>query len=194
MFYINNLIKMGCLEEGGCDCDKDKTKEDDNIQKIHSLGRSRTNAEDFDLESYKINMLKLHNDKRKNHNSPELKLNEDLNIIASDYAESLVNKNAKNILNKYKGEIVGENIIISESRKPEVILNKVFNEEKNYNYNENKFSKNSGHFTQMIWKSTTDIGFGFWDDKENNKYYNVILYYPAGNILGKFKQNVIGEK
>ena len=46
----------------------------------------------------------------------------------------------------------------------------------------------------MIWKSTTDIGFGFWDDKENNKYYNVILYYPAGNILGEFKQNVIGEK
>ena len=189
---------MGCFqdtqtEEKKKSCNSENDEEDIKVKKKAFLNRSRTNADDFDFENYKKNMLKLHNDLREKHSSLELKENEELNDIATEYAESLVDKK-ENILKKYKNEIVGINIIISESKKPEDIFKKILNEENNYNYNENKFSKNNGHFTQIIWKNTTDIGFGFWEDKEKEKYYSVILYYPAGNILGEFKQNVNDKK
>ena len=161
--------------------------------KKKSIGRSKTNAEDFDLDNYTDLMLKLHNELRESYNLPLLSKNEELNDMASKYAESLVKNNGKfiNTSNIYNGQFVGENVIISESKKAEDVFNVITKEKNLYNYEENKFSKKAGHFTQMIWKETTDVGIGFMQDKENNKYYSVILYYPTGNCLGQFKKNVI---
>ena len=164
--------------------------------KTPSLNRARTNADEFDLDIYKNSIIKFHNEIREKHKSPPLKKNEKLNDLASIYAESLVNNQEKinYELNMYNDEIVGENIIVAESKRPEDAIKKILDEEKNYDFNKNKFSKATGHFTQAIWKDTTDIGCGFWVDKENKKYYIVLLYYPAGNIFGKFSENVISDK
>ena len=164
--------------------------------KTPSLNRARTNADEFDLDIYKNSIIKFHNEIREKHKSPPLKKNEKLNDLASIYAESLVNNQEKinYELNMYNDEIVGENIIVAESKRPEDAFKKILDEEKNYDFNKNKFSKATGHFTQAIWKDTTDIGCGFWVDKENKKYYIVLLYYPAGNIFGKFSENVISDK
>ena len=165
-------------------------------KKTSSLKRSRTNADDFDLDAYKNSIIKLHNEIREKHKSPPLKENEELNEKASIYAESLVNNQEKinYELNMYNDEIVGENIIVAESKRSEEAFKKIIDEEKNYDFKSNKFSKATGHFTQAIWKDTTDIGCGFWVDKGNKKYYIVLLYYPAGNIFGKFSENVISDK
>ena len=164
--------------------------------KTPSLNRARTNADEFDLNIYKNSIIKFHNEIREKHKSPPLKENEKLNDLASIYAESLVNNQEKinYELNMYNDEIVGENIIVAESKRSEEAFKKILDEEKNYDFNSNKFSKATGHFTQAIWKDTTDIGCGFWVDKGNKKYYIVLLYYPAGNIFGKFSENVIGDK
>ena len=164
--------------------------------KTPSLNRARTNADEFDLVIYKNSIIKFHNEIREKHKSPPLKENEKLNDLASIYAESLVNNQEKinYELNMYNDEIVGENIIVAESKRPEDAFKKILDEEKNYDFNKNKFSKATGHFTQAIWKDTTDIGCGFWVDKGNKKYYIVLLYYPAGNIFGKFSENVISDK
>ena len=166
------------------------------VKKNSYLKRSRTNADDFDLDAYKNSIIKLHNEIREKHKSPPLKENEELNEKASIYAESLVNNQEKinYELNMYNDEIVGENIIVAESKRSEEAFKKIIDEEKNYDFKSNKFSKATGHFTQAIWKDTTDIGCGFWVDKVNKKYYIVLLYYPAGNIFGKFSENVIGDK
>ena len=161
------------------------------------LSRSRTNADELDFDAYKNNIIRLHNDIREKHKTPKLKENEKLNDMASIYAESLVNDNQEKRdyeINIYNDEIVGENIIISESKRPEDAFKKILDEKSNYDFNRNKFSKASGHFTQAIWKDTTDIGCGFWADKRNKKYYVVLLYYPAGNIFENFSKNVISEK
>ena len=162
----------------------------------NSFKHSKTNAEDVDIDNYTDLMLKLHNELRQNYNLPLLTKNEELNDMASKYAESLVKNNGKfiNTSNIYNGQFVGENVIISESKKAEDVFNVITKEKNLYNYEENKFSKKAGHFTQMIWKETTDVGIGFMQDKENNKYYSVILYYPTGNCLGQFKKNVNKEK
>ena len=167
------------------------------VKKNSSLKRSRTNADDFDLDAYKNTIIRLHNDIREKHKTPKLKENEKLNDMASIYAESLVNDNQEKRdyeINIYNDEIVGENIIISESKRPEDAFKKILDEKSNYDFNRNKFSKASGHFTQALWKDTTDIGCGFWADKRNKKYYVVLLYYPAGNIFENFSKNVISEK
>ena len=166
------------------------------VTKTPPLNRARTNADEFDLDIYKNSIIKFHNEIREKHKSPPLKKNEELNEKASIYAESLVNNQEKinYELNMYNDEIVGENIIVAESKRPEDAIKKILDEEKNYDFNKNKFSKATGHFTQAIWKDTTDIGCGFWVDKENKKYYIVLLYYPAGNIFGKFSENVISDK
>ena len=166
------------------------------VDKKPSLNKSKTNADEFDLDTYKYTIIKLHNEIREKHKSPSLKENEKLNDMASIYAESLVNNQEKRDYESfmYNDEIVGENIIISESKRPEDAFKKILDEKKNYDFNKNKFSKASGHFTQAIWKDTTDIGCGFWADKRNKNYYIVLLYYPAGNIFGNFSKNVISEK
>ena len=206
---------MGCCEEKLF-----KTEEDNSSKVIHfvpnvqqnsnddqennkppankkiSLRYSRTNAEEFNLDNYIESTLKLHNELREKYNLPLLSKNEELNDMASKYAESLVNHKGKviNFSNIYKGQIVGENVIISESKRAEDTFNAISKEKNLYDFNENKFSKMTGHFTQTIWKETTDIGIGFWHDKINKKYYSVILYYPCGNCLGKFKKNINKEE
>ena len=161
------------------------------VTKTLSLNRAKTNVEEFDFEAYKNKILQFHNDLRREHKSSEIEEDEELNNMANSCIESLLsNKNGINKLNIYKGQIVGENIIVSDSKNPEVIFNKILNEKKEYNFNLNKFDKNFGHFTQAIWKGTSKIGICFLADKENRKYYTVLLYYPAGNILGEFSENV----
>ena len=50
-----------------------------------------------------------------------------------------------------------------------------------------------GHFTQVVWKGSKEVGIGkaFGND---GRVFVVANYYPAGNILGKFKDNVFPKK
>lgn len=44
-------------------------------------------------------------------------------------------------------------------------------------------------FTQMIWRSTTDVGCAY-ARFDNYTYYAACVYHPVGNIPGKYKDNV----
>ena len=166
------------------------------VKKKSSLNRARTNAEDIDLETFISEIVKLHNELRIKHDSPPLNENEELNNMASSYAKSLANNQEKNNCeyNVYKEEILGENIFITDYKKPKDIFKKISNEKYEYDFDKNKYSSSSAHFTQAIWKDTTDIGCGFWADKASKKNFIVLLYYPAGNVLGNFNINVNKEK
>ena len=166
------------------------------VKKKSSLNRARTNAEDIDLETFISEMVKLHNELRIKHDSPPLNENEELNNMASSYAKSLANNQEKNNCeyNVYKEEILGENIFITDYKKPKDIFKKISNEKYEYDFDKNKYSSSSAHFTQAIWKDTTDIGCGFWADKASKKNFIVLLYYPSGNVFGNFNKNVNKEK
>ena len=47
----------------------------------------------------------------------------------------------------------------------------------------------SGHFTQMVWKSSQKVGIGTATTKDG-KMIIVANYKPPGNIIGEFKDNV----
>ena len=52
-----------------------------------------------------------------------------------------------------------------------------------------EFQTKSGHFTQLIWKSSKEAGFGFAKTKQGDMYV-VAMYHPAGNVAKQFKENV----
>ncbi len=49
---------------------------------------------------------------------------------------------------------------------------------------------NSHDFTQLVWKKTKLVGFGFAKSAPHGHYLAVALYYPAGNVEGKFEENI----
>ena len=153
--------------------------------KTTTLNRARTNVKEMKRDNFIYKLLKCHNDLRKKYNLPELTENLDLEILAEIYAEEFIKNNEKYTYqpNIYKNMYLGENVIVSDSKEPEEIFKKILMEEKNYEKNDNKSFKKVGHFTQVIWKDTTDIGIGIMADEEQKKFCTVILYYPTGNVL-----------
>ena len=138
--------------------------------------------------------LENHNQKRALHESKPLKINEELNKLAVEYAKQISDGNS--IKEKlYNGIFLGENIYIYKGEKLDVneMCNDWYNEINKYDKQLNQYQKNTSHFTQMIWKGTKELGFGFVKNKKDKDkiFYAVALYYPPGNILGEFKENDI---
>jgi hypothetical protein len=63
-----------------------------------------------------------------------------------------------------------------------------YDEYKNYSFNNPGFSSGTGHFTQMVWLSTKEIGIG--RVVKGITTYVVANYTPPGNVVGQFDQNV----
>ena len=135
--------------------------------------------------------LQSHNYYRAKHHSPPLRINKDLCKIAQSYAEKMLkSRNFKHSTNKYQGKEMGENLFMCNGAVAtgEMATADWYNEIQMYNFNKD-YQKGTGHFTQLIWKATTDVGFGV--AYKGDLYYVVANYYPPGNFTGKFSQNVL---
>ena len=71
---------------------------------------------------------------------------------------------------------------------------------KDYNFNKPGFDMKTGHFTQVVWKNTTKVGFGYGIAKEKYQGWDMIKtivvanYGPPGNYMGDFPNNVFKAK
>ena len=141
-------------------------------------------------QNYQQNMLECHNKYRKRHCAHNINLINELSHMAKEYAIKLLESNSNfEQTNFYNGEILGENIFFSDKKENEEYICKYwYDENSKYNYEKNSFQKNTNHFTQIVWNSTTEVGFGYCGVGE--KFCYVALYFPQGNIFGKFRENV----
>ena len=177
----------------------------ENLYKVNNIINNKVNDQVNNKLDNKANnkdndninrMFKKHLELREMHGcSDDLKLDDELlNKMAHNRAIKLL-YDPNNIFSGdlYKDEILGENIFISDKiLDPEEICNEWYKEGENYDYENNRFQKGKGHFTQLIWKNTKKVGFGFGIGIQNNKKKMVVVayYYPSGNIFGEFKNNV----
>ena len=114
-------------------------------------------------------------------------------ISSEDIVNYLIkdmNDNLDDLLFINDNQPLGVNIYNGDKKiSPEDICKEWYNENKFYNYDIDKFQKKAIHFTQIVWKNTTEVGFAF-TSKKSKKCIGVALYYPAGNIFDEFKDNV----
>lgn len=68
-----------------------------------------------------------------------------------------------------------------------------YDEGVNYKYGQEKGNEKCIHFTQVVWKSTTQVGMGR-SHNEKGEAFVVAYYKPKGNIPGKYKENVLKPK
>uniref|UniRef100_A0A672RWK4 SCP domain-containing protein n=1 Tax=Sinocyclocheilus grahami TaxID=75366 RepID=A0A672RWK4_SINGR len=137
----------------------------------------------FDAE-----FLQTHNAYRKQHGAPPLTINKNLCRTAQAWAEHLLS--IKSL--KHSNKDYGENLYYAwSSATKKLTVESWYCEIKDYNFSRPGFSSKTGHFTQVVWKDTKEVGIGLATD--GNTTFVVGQYLPAGNITnaGYFEENVL---
>ncbi|KAK4473226.1 hypothetical protein MN116_004400 [Schistosoma mekongi] len=135
--------------------------------------------------------LDEHNRLRALHGCPPLQYDEKLARDAQSWAENLARLK---ILKHSICDEYGENLATSMSTNKATMsgiqaTQNWYNEIHQHNFDQ-QYQSDTGHFTQVIWKSTTKAGFGIQHSTDGHHVYIVGRYLPAGNVQGKFKENV----
>ena len=144
-------------------------------------------------DSFISDALARHNLLRKNHNADALQHNPELSQVAQKYAEYLASIDTMKHSNcDWNGQRIGENLamMMGAPLTGDVTTNLWYDEIKDYDFTNGGFSMTTGHFTQVVWKGTTDVGFGQAQSSKGT-YYAVGNYYPPGNVEGQFDANVL---
>ena len=140
-----------------------------NIENLNIINKTEVGDNDNSKHnnSYRVKGLKKHNYFRGLHGSPHLHLNHKLCDIADKYLKKLLEPDKIISSELYNGEILGENVFIYNCEKTFVEICELWYEEnKKYNYNLNKFQIDTGHFSQMVWNKTKEVGFSFLFDEK----------------------------
>jgi uncharacterized protein YkwD len=150
-------------------------------------------------------MLNAHNERRKLHCAPPLRWNAQLAAAAQQHADKCTNQHDTTQPN-------GENLafftrtangrpVLPAATDPQAFENAWYCEIKNYNFDRPElvggFTQNcnppvNGHFTQVVWRATTELGCGRATCTINGQQgtYWVCRYSVRGNDRGTLAQNV----
>ena len=145
--------------------------------------------------------LKIHNDARKEVGTNPLVWSEKLEKQALFYAKILARKDGKRRM-QHSQTKDGENLTYSyayEKLKGKItpIYSKTplsdasagwYEEKKDYKYSKTKRIRVGppiGHYTQMVWKDTKEVGISYAISKKGSVYV-VARYYPPGNYQGEY--------
>ncbi|RDB29251.1 Protein PRY1 [Hypsizygus marmoreus] len=150
-----------------------------------SLGGGSGSTISSDIEAY----LSSHNSVRANHGAAPLTWSDDLAAKAQQWANGCVFEHSGGSLGSF-----GENLAAGTSSvfNIQAAVKSWTDEVKDYN----AANPNPSHFTQVVWKATTQVGCaiqscdGIFDASFGKAKYFVCEYSPAGNIIGRFAENV----
>ncbi|PWW72626.1 PR-1-like protein [Tuber magnatum] len=140
-----------------------------------------------DSGSFEAEVLAAHNDKRALHGVPALTYDKAL----ADYAAGV----CSSCRFEHSNGPHGENLAAGYS-SPSAAIQAWYDEEKLYSYSSGGFSSETGHFTQMVWKSATKLGCAVKACNGANGTPGTFLTcnYDTGNVIGQFQANVLPPK
>jgi glioma pathogenesis-related protein 2 len=134
-------------------------------------------------------MLALHNAKRRLHCAADLTWSSALVAAAQTWADRCELAHAPRSVNPNQGE----NLARGPGRLGEAafLFGGWYDEVRQYNFRAPGFQKGTGHFTQIIWRGTREVGCAFASC--NGRRHWVCRYLPQGNIVnpGFFEKNVL---
>lgn len=169
----------------------------------------------IDIAAFQQEALTQHNYYRTLHCSPPMTLNATINNIAQNYSNYL----ASNKLFQHSGTSgLGENLWSSSSSVVITYVNGIiciiiikrlmlninfttyflgsspvaswYNEISKYDYNNPGFSSGTGHFTQVVWKDSVQLGIGIGFSNDSKTVVVTANYSPPGNYAGEYTKNV----
>jgi len=142
-----------------------------------------TSATSAEIEEW----VQAHNTYRALHGVPPVTWSTTVAASAQSYADSCPSAHSHSMY--------GENLAwATYNMRVSQVVKMWYDEEVDYDYDQPGFDSATGHFTQVVWKGTAEIGCGFatncgqnWPNMENAW---VCQYNPPGNYIGQFANNV----
>ena len=131
---------------------------------------------------FEADILNAHNEKRALHGIQSLAWNDTLAKYAADYASSTFSCN--NVKLVHSNGPYGENLAAGYSGgyKP---VDAWYDEIKQYDFSNPGFNEATGHFTQLVWKSTSQVGCAKVTCDNSWSQYTICEYSNIrGNVVG----------
>ena len=138
------------------------------------------------IDSFGKELLDAHNKYRAVHGVPALKWSTEAASKAKSWGEELAKKK---IFRHGDHKGMGQNLFMSsKDTNAQHVVETWYNEIKNYDFERSCFIPNTGHFTQVVWLSTTHVGAAKIIHGSN--CFVVANYSPPGNVERHFEKNV----
>ncbi|MCP2315121.1 Cysteine-rich secretory protein family protein [Nocardia amikacinitolerans] len=156
-----------------------------------TVGGSAVNAVPAQSDTWSNQVLAEHDAARAKFGAPPLSWSTDTYSAAMEYAQRCEFRHSDAQGN------YGENLYVSTDLNAgiEDAVAAWMAESSMYDYNRPNFSAATGHFTQVVWMSTKQVGAAAVVCAAGTilpqpTMFIVARYTPAGNVLGQFPENV----
>lgn len=129
-----------------------------------------------------------HNKLRAQHCAAPLTWSPKLAQIAQRWANSLRDRGCRF---EHSNGSTGENLAAGTigSLPPEAVVQMWYDELAHYKFPNGGFAMDTGHFTQVVWRGTAQLGCGHAQCKGMDLW--VCEYDPPGNWEGQYRENVL---
>ncbi|WP_424186800.1 CAP family protein [Actinokineospora sp. G85] len=147
-------------------------------------------AADAPTPEFKQEALTAHNQARAQYGAEPLTWNDSL------YADTLAWARSCKFEHSDNGGRYGENLAAqAPALSATDAVNMWVSEAKDYDYANPAFSTATGHFTQVVWKATTQVAVAAADCPAGTvlsepSVFVVARYTPPGNVTDQFAENV----
>lgn len=152
-------------------------------------------AQDFDTGE----MVAAHNHWRKAVDAPPLTYSADLAASAQKWADHLKRSNQCRMQHSKPGAMYGENLYWASAIEwtsgkrelqqisPKQVVDSWGSESSDYSYASNSCAKGKvcGHYTQVVWRSTSTVGCAVAVCEDSQEQVWVCQYQPPGNWIGQ---------